>query len=104
MSRDRLCWFQGFRARVLAEMLSEQRYLFDHIAGTAYNGRGMALVYGLGPGSFALIVKYSAIARWGLSQSTCILHVKAALQQVLKKGWTQTFRSDVLKEVGPIRP
>lgn len=33
MNRDCLCWHQGYRARVLAEILQEQRYLGDHIKG-----------------------------------------------------------------------
>lgn len=33
LNRDCLCWHQGYRARVLAEILQEQQYLGDHITG-----------------------------------------------------------------------
>jgi len=66
MNRDVLCWRQGYRARVLAEIVSEQASLPDHICGNieVFERSPALILHGGGDALFAVTGSHSLHSIW----------------------------------------
>jgi alpha-beta hydrolase superfamily lysophospholipase len=66
MNRDVLCWRQGYRARVLAEIVSEQASLHDNIVANAevFERSPALILHGGGDALFAVSGSHSLHSIW----------------------------------------